>query len=92
MIDSFPVFPDLAEIPDDTMIAYGALCDWWDAKDQVAVHESGLPVCPHCSGVLFEMTAREFREKAPRPHFVRPRGGLCSRRRRRFPPNGGRFA
>lgn len=28
---------------------------WWDAKSRVGVLPSGLPCCPHCRGVLFEM-------------------------------------
>jgi hypothetical protein len=37
------------------MIAYGAQCVWWDDKGQVSTLESGLPCCPFCRRVLFEI-------------------------------------
>ncbi len=41
----------------DTRIAYGANCVWWDTIDKASRHltGSGLPCCPHCQGVLFEV-------------------------------------
>jgi hypothetical protein len=36
-------------------IAYGAACTWWDSIDKVGNTESGLPCCPHCGSVLFEV-------------------------------------
>lgn len=42
----------------DSRIAYGANCVWWDSIDKVA-NKHGLPVCPQCSGVLFEIESIE---------------------------------
>lgn len=39
----------------DNRIAYGARCTWWDGIRKVGKHPSGLPCCPHCRGMLFEM-------------------------------------
>lgn len=53
----------------DTRIVYGARCLWWDSIDKVgrtglftysigpaSLRTSpGLPCCPHCKGLLFEM-------------------------------------
>lgn len=41
------------------MIAYGMACTWHDDKANVAV-DRGLPCCPHCKGLLFEMTEPEW--------------------------------
>ena len=41
--------------PTDGRIVYGARCTWWDSIDKVAKKPSGLPCCPHCGGVLFEV-------------------------------------
>ena len=38
----------------DTRIAYGARCTWWDGIRQIGKRD-GLPCCPHCRNVLFEM-------------------------------------
>jgi hypothetical protein len=38
----------------DTRIAYGARCTWWGGIESVGSH-NGLPCCPHCNGVLFEV-------------------------------------
>jgi hypothetical protein len=40
---------------EDTRIAYGARCVWWSGIEDVGVQPSGVPCCPHCQGVLFEM-------------------------------------
>jgi hypothetical protein len=40
---------------EDTRIAYGALCVWWSGIEDVGVQPSGVPCCPHCQGVLFQM-------------------------------------
>lgn len=40
---------------DGDLIAYGAMCSWYDDKAKVGHKESGLPCCPHCGGVLFEI-------------------------------------
>jgi hypothetical protein len=39
----------------DGRIVYGATCTWWDHIRAAAVNDHGLPCCPHCSGVLFEV-------------------------------------
>ena len=36
-------------------VVYGATCTWWDTIDKVGRTKSGLPGCPICAGVLFEM-------------------------------------
>jgi hypothetical protein len=43
------------------VIAYGALCTWWDDKTKVATKGPlQLPCCPFCSGVLFEIEEDEW--------------------------------
>jgi hypothetical protein len=42
------------------LVAYGAVCVWWDDKDNVAQLPSGLPCCPTCGGVLFEADKAAF--------------------------------
>lgn len=42
----------------DTRIAYGVFCSWWDSVDKVRKRD-GLPCCPHCQSVLFELPNRE---------------------------------
>lgn len=40
------------------LIAYGARCSWYDDKANAATLDgtpTGLPCCPHCRGVLFEI-------------------------------------
>lgn len=47
------------------VIAYGALCVWWDDKALVGAKPSGLPCCPVCGGVLFEVEEDDwFRDAA----------------------------
>lgn len=37
-------------------IVYGARCTWWDTIQRAATTKTGgLPCCPHCAGVLFEV-------------------------------------
>jgi hypothetical protein len=43
----------------DTRIVYGARCTWWDTIDKVNKNRVGLPCCPHCRSVLFEMDSIE---------------------------------
>lgn len=43
----------------DSRIVYGATCAWWDSIDKVSKTPGGLPCCPHCGGVLFEMPTEE---------------------------------
>lgn len=39
----------------DTRIVYSVHGTWWDSIDKVATNLGGLPCCPHCGSVLFEM-------------------------------------
>lgn len=44
----------------DTRIVYGATCRWWDSIDKASSTDgSGLPCCPICGGVLFEVPTAE---------------------------------
>lgn len=45
---------------EDTRVVYGAVCTWWDSIDKVSTTPSGLPCCPYCGGVLFEMPNEEY--------------------------------
>lgn len=44
---------------EDARIVYGARCTWWDGIEKVGSKGQGpgggLPCCPHCKGMLFEM-------------------------------------
>jgi hypothetical protein len=40
---------------DDPRIVSGACCVWWDTIHKVDRTPSGLPCCPQCGGVLFEV-------------------------------------
>ena len=40
---------------EDTRIVYGANCVWWGRIQEVSRTKSGLPCCPHCGSVLFEV-------------------------------------
>lgn len=39
----------------DRRIVYSAHGTWWDSIDKVGKNARGLPCCPHCGSVLFEM-------------------------------------
>jgi hypothetical protein len=39
----------------DTRYCYGARCTWSGPIQAVGTNGSGLPCCPHCRGVLFEL-------------------------------------
>lgn len=51
----------------DLRIVYGAQCTWWDSIDQVGhvpnsgskFNPNGLPCCPHCGRMLFEVDSIE---------------------------------
>lgn len=43
-----------------TRIVYGANCVWWETIDKVATLPGGLPCCPHCRSVLFEIGEHEW--------------------------------
>lgn len=42
----------------DPRIVYGAGCTWWGSIAN-AGKRNGLPCCPHCGGVLFEVSGIE---------------------------------
>lgn len=39
----------------DARIVYGARCAWWDSIGSASFNRSGLPCCPRCGSVLFEV-------------------------------------
>lgn len=39
----------------NNLIAYGVYCTWWDSKEKVSTNRAGIPCCPHCLCVLFEI-------------------------------------
>lgn len=45
----------------ENLIVYGANCVWWDSIDKCATRKipgsngPGLPCCPHCGSVLFQI-------------------------------------
>ena len=43
----------------DNRIVYSAGCTWWDSIDKIGRHRNGLPTCPHCGSVLFEVPNEE---------------------------------
>ncbi len=44
----------------DSRIVYGLSCTWWDDIGNAGKHpRSGLPCCPHCKGMLFELANPE---------------------------------
>lgn len=45
---------------EDKRVVCGAKCTWWDSIDKVKKDkQSGLPVCPYCGNVLFEVSSIE---------------------------------
>ena len=44
-------------------IVYGANCVWWDSINKASRKSTGLPACPHCDGVLFEVSSEEWFKK-----------------------------
>lgn len=62
----------------DRRIAYGAGCLWWGPIQAVGVTVGGLPCCPQCRGLLFEMdseavflaAAKRYEEDQARPGYV----------------------
>jgi len=42
----------------DDRIVYGVGCLWWGSIKDVAVNKAGLPVCPHCNSLLFEVDSQ----------------------------------
>lgn len=49
-----------------TLIVHGARCLWWDSIEKSAKHDSGIPCCPHCRSVLFQIEERHWMEGARR--------------------------
>lgn len=39
----------------DPRLVYGARCVWWDHISKASQNAAGLPCCPHCGSVLFEV-------------------------------------
>jgi hypothetical protein len=57
----------------DTRVVYGARCSWWDSIDKaVRIPGSGIPRCPHCHGVLYEMSAADWATSVRRYVSVQP--------------------
>ena len=57
------------------LIVYGACCVWWDARDKAATLDGepgGLPCCPNCPGVLFQVEEREWWACADRKEATEP--------------------
>jgi predicted HAD superfamily Cof-like phosphohydrolase len=55
-----PDLSDLVRPPEaprkDTRIVYGAMCSWWGTIREVG-NRDGIPCCPHCKNLLFEMSS-----------------------------------
>lgn len=51
---------------EDDRVVYGASCVWWDYIASAVADENGLPCCPHCRGVLYEMPRGEWEESIER--------------------------
>lgn len=43
---------------EDTRVVYGAGCVWWDSIHN-AGSNGGLPSCPYCGSMLFEMESEK---------------------------------
>lgn len=61
----------------DPRIVYGARCVWWDSISKASTKRGGLPCCPHCGSVLFEVDSElvwwtnvdAFAEKSGDPEY-----------------------
>jgi len=58
-------------------IAYGALCTWWDDKDNVGKKrieytDEFIPTCPHCNRVLMEISKEEWWESINKYESTEP--------------------
>lgn len=62
----------------DARIVYGARCVWWDSIDKVAAKPSGLPCCPSCGGVLFEMASESEWWASVRRHETEQEPGYAA--------------
>lgn len=47
-----------------TLIVYGANCVWWDSIDKASTNSVGLPCCPHCGSVLFQIEEQDWNSGA----------------------------
>jgi len=54
-----PQLPQVEAAPLDRRVVYGARCSWWGSISEVGSIGSGLPCCPTCSGVLFEVPSAQ---------------------------------
>lgn len=53
----------------DTLIVFGARCTWWDDISKTAntgPGRSGIPICPHCRGPLFQYDPAEWWDSVAR--------------------------
>ncbi len=59
---------------EDTRYVYGINCSWHDSIHKAATrHESGLPCCPICAGMLMECeTEEKFFKGAEEMNFTTP--------------------
>lgn len=39
----------------ESRVVFGASCCWWNRIEAAAQTETGLPCCPHCGGMLYEL-------------------------------------
>jgi hypothetical protein len=46
------------------LIVYGATCTFWGQITDAAQLPSGLPCCPHCHGILFQMDFKDWFDQA----------------------------
>lgn len=42
------------------LIVYGVHCAWWDSIGKCRVHPNGLPCCPHCGSVLYQVDEKAW--------------------------------
>lgn len=54
----------------DERIVYGAMCMWWDSIEKAAQLKNGLPCCPHCRGVLYEVASEEVWMDGVKKHAI----------------------
>ncbi len=55
------IMTGMHELP---LIVYGARCLWWDNIEGAALRsDNGLPCCPHCGSVLFQVEEATWWER-----------------------------
>lgn len=57
----------------DRRVVYGMGCVWWGNIADTVVPKDGIPRCPHCHGVLFEMEGEDVYMDAVR-RYEREKG------------------